>query len=623
MRHPVLFKAEDHIYTCNGEKYESVSGLWKPYAAPFDGMSISIKKAFSDLDPSAYKQAKSELGYKSDKLISRIYEISSVSKLDIDLKSKFYRDQWAAKAQSGTDFHEAHENIDRAAGGRINSFTGEWTNMINWPIREGYSNQSYEGDMMDLPDGYIVELLVKDDKYKLAGQADQAWIETIGGVRYIDLDDWKGLAVGTLIPTPDGFKAIESLKLGDSVYNGSGDITRIRNVSNIHHNPCYKIKFDTNDEIVADHEHKWVVSESKKRMVKGVVVYFRVESEMTTEEIFHSKKKLAITCSGIKGVEKDLPVDPYVLGMWLADGNSHVPRITSLGGPVWDEIRKRGYELGQNVDNTDSLAESRTILGQTSKFRELGVLKNKHIPEIYFQASYEQRLDLLRGYMDGDGYFHRKRKRCYMESTSYQQTVDVSTLASSLGMKPTILPYKAKGFGKENIPAWYVGFSPSVNPFLTRNQDYHEVVDKTAHVYSNVRYIRSIERVETVPTICLAVEGSDKTYLFSKNYIKTHNTDRQIDVKPSYFERGVGYRKLYYPFDHLYDTNHWKYALKISTYAKMMERKGFVVRNLAFTHVTHDEDNNILTQKRYAIPYKSYEVGLALAEREKSLKKVV
>ena len=291
MRHPVLFKAEDHIYTCNGEKYESVSGLWKPYAAPFDGMSISIKKAFSDLDPSAYKQAKSELGYKSDKLISRIYEISSVSKLDIDLKSKFYRDQWAAKAQSGTDFHEAHENIDRAAGGRINSFTGEWTNMINWPIREGYSNQSYEGDMMDLPDGYIVELLVKDDKYKLAGQADQAWIETIGGVRYIDLDDWK--------------------------------------------------------------------------------------------------------------------------------------------------------------------------------------------------------------------------------------------------------------------------------------------------------------------------------------------TDKEINVKPSYFERGVGYRKLYYPFDHLYDTNHWKYALKISTYAKMMERKGFVVRNLAFTHVTHDEDNNILTQKRYAIPYKSYEVGLALAEREKSLKKVV
>ena len=46
---------------------------------------------------------------------------------------------------------------------------------------------------------------------------------------------------------------------------------------------------------------------------------------------------------------------------------------------------------------------SRTIYGISPELRKLNLISNKHIPDIYLRADYNQRLDLLRGYMDGDG----------------------------------------------------------------------------------------------------------------------------------------------------------------------------------------------------------------------------
>lgn len=96
-------------------------------------------------------------------------------------------------------------------------------------------------------------------------------------------------------------------------------------------------------------------------------------------------------------------------------------------------------------------------------------------------------------------------------------------------------------------------------------------------------------------------------------------TDETILLKPTFFNRKTGYQKMLYPFDHMYETNHWKYACKISTYAKMLEMEGFVVRNLAFTHVVIDKNLEILKETRYKLPYKSFEAKLALQLRRENL----
>lgn len=43
----------------------------------------------------------------------------------------------------------------------------------------------------DLPDGVYSELLVKNHPLQMSGQVDYSFIETINGVRYVDIDDYK------------------------------------------------------------------------------------------------------------------------------------------------------------------------------------------------------------------------------------------------------------------------------------------------------------------------------------------------------------------------------------------------------------------------------------------------
>ncbi len=76
---------------------------------------------------------------------------------------------------------------------------------------------------------------------------------------------------------------------------------------------------------------------------------------------------------------------------------------------------------------------------------------------------------------------------------------------------------------------------------------------------------------------------------------------------------------MIYPMDHIYETNYWKYAMKISTYANILEKEGFVVRNLGFTHVEINENLEIIKQTKYKVPYKKFEVELALGDRKISI----
>ena len=89
----------------------------------------------------------------------------------------------------------------------------------------------------------------------------------------------KALAIDTPIPTPEGFKAMGELQIGDKVFDERGEICNVIAVSEIFYNhDCYKVTFSDGAEIVADAEHLWQVQEDLK------------ESILTTEEISRNLK---------------------------------------------------------------------------------------------------------------------------------------------------------------------------------------------------------------------------------------------------------------------------------------------------------------------------------------------
>ncbi|MGN8774752.1 LAGLIDADG family homing endonuclease, partial [Candidatus Weimeria sp. HCP3S3_B5] len=75
----------------------------------------------------------------------------------------------------------------------------------------------------------------------------------------------------------------------------------------------------------------------------------------------------------------------------------------------------------------------------TGALRALGVLKNKHIPDIYLTASREQRLQLLQGLMDSDGTIHKKTGRSTFTNTDMRLIRGARSLVRSLGWKTSEL----------------------------------------------------------------------------------------------------------------------------------------------------------------------------------------
>ena len=89
----------------------------------------------------------------------------------------------------------------------------------------------------------------------------------------------KALALDTTIPTPDGFKIMKDLKVGDYVFDENKTPTKIINMSDIFINhDCYKIYFDDEESIVCDAEHLWNVYE------------YKVNKTIKTSDIFNNFK---------------------------------------------------------------------------------------------------------------------------------------------------------------------------------------------------------------------------------------------------------------------------------------------------------------------------------------------
>ena len=72
----------------------------------------------------------------------------------------------------------------------------------------------------------------------------------------------KALDCLTPIATPNGFKLMRDIEVGDKVFDERGEVCNVTGVSPIQYNrPCYEITFSDGAEIVADGEHLWQIGD--------------------------------------------------------------------------------------------------------------------------------------------------------------------------------------------------------------------------------------------------------------------------------------------------------------------------------------------------------------------------
>lgn len=431
------------------------------------------------------------------------------------------------------------------------------------------------------------ELVVYDKELKVCGTIDFLCYRPIDDSFIIV--DWKGLPLDTKIPTPEGWSTMGELNVGDYVYDKNGKKTKVIHKSEIHNNPCYRITFKDGYSIVADYEHKWEIS------FYNVYKKCYTNKVMTTLEIMEYLKSIEnnkysynlpriLTSKPIECDEAELPIDPYVLGCWLGDGSKTCGILTNVRPEMWEEIVKRGYTLSENLSKDNVHAEMRTIYGLRTHLNSLNLINNKHIPDIYQRSSYNQRLDLLRGIMDTDGYYNKARKRYEMETTQKWQYEDLIKLLSSLGVKCS-LSEVTKNY--KNTKAYRVSFSTlDFSPFLIRNTD----VKICENNYNEFRIIKSVEPCETVKTQCIEVDSDTHTFLCTERFIVTHNTNKNL-TRNSFkkYDKVLKQWKptmMLEPFDDLEECHLSEYSMQLSLYKLILERNTSIkISELILVHM--------------------------------------
>lgn len=243
---------------------------------------------------------------------------------------------------------------------------------------------------------------------------------------------------GTNILMFDGcIKKVEDIVVGDLLM---GDDSKPRVVLNTNSGvgQLYKVTPSFGEPYVVNDQHilslKCSCSRQKKgnmfkKYVKGTVIDISIQDFIHESKTFHSCYKGYRV--GVDFSSQNLPLDPYILGIWLGDGSTDDTTLTTTDTEIlhkWTEcdetfgltIHPKGpCSYHASCDRVDGTNKLLNIL------KDIGVRYNKHIPHIYLSNSRTNRLRLLGGLLDTDGYWDH-------EKHSYEIIQKIELLANQI-----------------------------------------------------------------------------------------------------------------------------------------------------------------------------------------------
>jgi hypothetical protein len=346
----------------------------------------------------------------------------------------------------------------------------------------------------------------------------------------------KALSLDTPILTPDGLKPMRDIHIGETVYGKDGKPTKVTYESPVYENRnCYSVRFDNGEEIIADEEHLWEIGTLHPERIPGAynkgpgvkkcnnVARYEV---LTTGEL---KAKLdskleegsSIFVDVNKPVEferKELPIDPYLLGLWLGDGYSASNRMIGLLEDMDHYLTRLGdipYTNQTVRQNWNLRVVAFTELHP--KLKALNLIKNKHIPTEYLTSSYEDRLALVQGLMDTDGSVVATGSAEFYTRFDHLAR-QFRTLIATLGIKGRIRSKQVKG------RTYYTVRFLTTLPVVTLPRKLERIRSTLPHEKSRRHYIQSITKIESVPVKCIQVDNDDHLYLAGESLMPTHNT---------------------------------------------------------------------------------------------------
>ena len=348
-------------------------------------------------------------------------------------------------------------------------------------------------------------------------------------------DFGKALINTATLYTDNGEIQIGNAKIGDKIFGADGKLTTITGVYPQGQVDTFELTLRDGRKVYCCDEHLWKVWNTNKQK-------YEVLPLKEIKKDFLSKRKVSYKNS--KGVEAKyfipnnapveysenyLPIDPYFLGLWLGDGTKRTLAITTVDREISDYVYKYANEnqlkvtqqgISYNINGGMSGGLRNPLL---SKFRELELIDNKHIPNCYFYSSIEQRMELLRGLMDTDGCCNKNGviEFCTTDSNIAN---GFYRLARSLGISVTVKKvinntYNSPKTGKTKAKDKYRFNLMTDKPVFKLKRK----LDNIKSYRGDKTSIIDIKPYKKEFATCITVDNEDKCFL-TDNYTVTHNS---------------------------------------------------------------------------------------------------
>jgi hypothetical protein len=303
----------------------------------------------------------------------------------------------------------------------------------------------------------------------------------------------KALALDTLVPTPRGIRELRQVHINDYVIGILGKPVKVIAETNIQiDRPCYELKIH-GQTIVADAEHEWLTTGDHRFAIK------------TTKEIHETPFRTSVPAAAIVdfGEAKPFKLDPYVLGVCLVMGQpKDRSKFTGWDLELYTLMSQIGYTLDEVSYRVSQIRERRDVINK------LVDESDRRIPHEYFYGSFNQRMALVEGIMDGAG-----GAGPTLGKSDLPFLGDFFTLAASLGLSPKL----CKGYRAGHGAGKYVALQTKQFRCSRR------ALGKPHLQTERIRYeVLNVKRVHSVPVKCIQVEGG--TYCITPAYIPTHNS---------------------------------------------------------------------------------------------------
>jgi hypothetical protein len=353
----------------------------------------------------------------------------------------------------------------------------------------------------------------------------------------------KAQPLSAAIKVPGGWSMMGKMQVGTEVITPKGTVTKVTGVFPQGKKDIYRVSFSDGRSTEVCGDHLWKVH---LRHEGGEHWKIKTTKEILESSSFRDGRAYIPLIQSEQGPDLDLPIHPYLLGVLIGDGCIsqefvHVSNPESFIKEKIADLLDPDMQIGNQINANDFSLTGIKVPGEPfknslkRKLADLGLQyklsHTKFIPEDYLHASHQQRLALLQGLMDTDGYAGTGGSATYT-TTSLQLAEQVQGLAHSLGAIATIAvkrkSFTYKGEKKQGRVSYDVHIRHQYPEELFTLPRKKERMNNDNQYASSLKLrIDRIEYVGQKEAQCISVEDEDHLYV-TNQFIVTHNTINSI-----------------------------------------------------------------------------------------------